>query len=191
MISTSLSRSRSNSCGDQAEDEDVLAAVLGGAADGLDGGAGDGDADVADAALVLEVRLDVVGVVDADAAVAERADVVVVAVLVEGDQEVGLVAGGEDLARAEVDLEDGRAAGDGRRDGHVGHDLLGGAAGESGRGNRRWTGCRPANCPAKRMTALDNSFFGTWIRRCGIGVLNRWRLLRSWHVLCGRFQRLL
>ena len=57
----------------------------------------------------------------------------VVAVLIERDEEVGLVAGGEDLAGAHADLENGRAAGDGGGDGHVGHDLLVAATGEAGK----------------------------------------------------------
>ena len=78
--------------GDQAEDEEILALVLGGAADGLDGGGGDRHADRGEA-LVVGVGFDVVGVVDQHAALAERGQMALVAVLVEGDEEVGLVAG--------------------------------------------------------------------------------------------------
>ena len=63
----------------------------------LDRQAGDRHADVNEA-LVVGIGLDVIGVVEQDAAVAQRIDVVLVAVLVERDQEIGLVAGGEDLA---------------------------------------------------------------------------------------------
>ena len=55
---------------------------------------------------------------------------VVVGVLIEGDEGVGFVAGVEDFSGAEVDLENGWPAGDGARDGHVGHDVLGGGTGE-------------------------------------------------------------
>jgi len=117
--------------GEQAEGEEVLALLARGAAEGLDGEGGDGDADF-DEAVVVHVGRDLVGVVEQDAAFAEKADVLVVAVLVEGDQEVRLVSGGEHLARADAHLEDGGASRNGRRDGHVGHDLLGAATGEAG-----------------------------------------------------------
>jgi len=51
-------------------------------------------------------------------------------VLIERNEEIGFVACGEDLARAHADLENGRAAGDGGRDRHVGHDLLRTASGQ-------------------------------------------------------------
>ena len=56
--------------GDEAEGVDVLALVLGGAAGGLDGGAGDRDADLEEAGVV-RIRLHVVAVVDQHAALAE------------------------------------------------------------------------------------------------------------------------
>ena len=116
---------------EQAEDEDVLALVLRGAADGLDGRAGHRHADVAKR-LVVGVRLDVVGVVKEHAAGPEGADVRFVAVLIEGHEHVGAVAGGEDVAGAHAHLEDRRPARDGGRDRHVGHDVLVAAAGEAG-----------------------------------------------------------
>ena len=54
-----------------------------------------------------------------------------VAVLVESDEEVGLVAGRQDVAVAHADLEDRRTSRDRGRDGHVRHDLLITAAGEA------------------------------------------------------------
>ena len=79
----------------QAEYVDVLALVAAGAADGFHGEAGDGHADVAVALLPLGLRGHVVGIIQHDAAKLQRLDVVLVAVLVEGKQHVGLVAGGE------------------------------------------------------------------------------------------------
>ena len=82
-----------------------------------------------DAALVLDL-LDLVGIVKADPAVAQGVEMVVVGVLVKGHQGVGAVAGVEDLAGAKVDLEDGRTAGNGAGNRHVGHDFLGGGSGQ-------------------------------------------------------------
>ncbi len=131
MIPTSFSRSRVNSFVSRPEAEHVLAAVLRGAAERLNRERRHRHPDVADA-LVLRIRSDVVGIVEAHAAIAQRGKVVVVAVLVEGDQHIRLVAGGEHLARTDVDLEDRSAARDRRRDRHVGHHLLGAASGEAG-----------------------------------------------------------
>jgi hypothetical protein len=74
--------------------------------------------------LVVGIGGDVVGIVEYPAAFTQGLDVVVVAVLVEGDEPVGFIAGAEHLAAADVDLEDGRTAADGGRDGHVGHHVL-------------------------------------------------------------------
>jgi hypothetical protein len=74
----------------------------------------------------------VVGVVEEDAAGAERTDVGVVAVLVKGDEHVGAVAGRENVAGAHADLEDRRSARDRGRNRHVGHDVLIAATGEAG-----------------------------------------------------------
>ena len=116
---------------DQAEDEDVFALVLGRAAERFDGQAGDGNADVNEA-FVVEIGLDVVGIIKENAAFFQEADVVLVAVLIKGDEEIGFVAGGEDFARADADLENRRPAGNRGRDRHVGHDVLVAAAGEPG-----------------------------------------------------------
>ncbi len=74
----------------------------------------------------------VVGIIEDDAAFTEGIDVAFVGVLVEGDEEVGFIACTEDFAGSESHLEDGGATGDGRRDGHEGHDLLFRASGQSG-----------------------------------------------------------
>ena len=115
---------------DHAQHEQVLAAVARGAADGFDGGGGERHADVVDVALVLEF-VDLAAVVDADAAVAQRAEVLVVAVLVEGHEHIRLIACVEHFTGAKVHLENGRPAADGGRDGHVGHHLLRCASGEA------------------------------------------------------------
>ena len=115
---------------DHPEDEDVLAAVLGGASDGFHGRRREWDADVMNAPLVSGL-LNLLRIVEADATVLEGLQVAVVAVLVEGYQDVCLIPGMEDFPGAEVNLENGWAARDGGRNGHVGHDILSGATGES------------------------------------------------------------
>ncbi|MFM1944074.1 MAG: hypothetical protein RI897_3056 [Verrucomicrobiota bacterium] len=117
--------------GEEAEHEDVFTFIAGGSADGFDGEVGDGDTDVAVVFLPFRFGFHVVGIVEDDAAFAEGIDMAFVGVLVEGDEEVGFIAGAEDFAGAEADLEDGWAAGDGGRDGHEGHDLLFRASGEA------------------------------------------------------------
>src|SRR5882724_565596 len=116
---------------DQAEDENVFALVLGGAAERFDGEAGDGDADV-DETFVVKVGLNVIGIVKENAAVFQEPDVVLVAVLIKRDEEIGFVAGRQHFAGAHADLENGWAAGDGGGNRHVGHDFLGAPAGEPG-----------------------------------------------------------
>ena len=116
---------------DQAEDENVFALVLGRAAERFDGQAGDRHADVNET-FVVEVRLDVVGIVKQDAALFQKVDVVLVTVLIKRDEEIGFVAGGENFARADADLENRRTAGDRGGNRHVSHDVLVAAAGEPG-----------------------------------------------------------
>src|SRR5262249_22051697 len=77
---------------DEPQHENVFAFVLGGAAESFDGQTGDRDADV-NVPFVVQVRLDVVGIVKQDAALAEKADVVLITVLIERDQKIGVVAG--------------------------------------------------------------------------------------------------
>lgn len=57
---------------------------------------------------------------------------VVVGVLIESDEGIGFIAGMENFARAEVNLENGGAARNRRGDGHIGHHILGGGASELG-----------------------------------------------------------
>jgi hypothetical protein len=117
--------------GDEAHDVDVLALLFAGAADGLDGAAGDRHGDLGEAVVAFD-GLDVVRIVEEHAAGAEGADVGVVAVLIKRDEHVGAVAGGENVAGAHAHLEDRGSAGDGGRDRHVGHDVLIAAAREAG-----------------------------------------------------------
>ena len=60
---------------DQAEGVNVFALVLGRAADGFDGQRGNGNADMVIILLPLGLGLDVIGVVEHDAAFFERVDV--------------------------------------------------------------------------------------------------------------------
>jgi hypothetical protein len=92
---------------DETEHEHVLALVLRGAAERFDREAGDRHAEINEA-LVVEIRLDVVAIVKEDAALFQEADVILVAVLVERDEEVGFVARGEHFAGADAHLEDRR-----------------------------------------------------------------------------------
>ena len=89
---------------EQTHDEHVFAAVPGGSSDRLDSRARDGNADIGES-LVGSIRLDFVRVIDADAAVAERMDVVIVAVLIERHQEVGIVPWREHFAGTDMNLE--------------------------------------------------------------------------------------
>ena len=70
-----------------------------------------------------------IGIVEANTAIAQIREVAVVAMLVECHQHIGLVARGEHLSRTDVNLENRGTARDRRRDRHVGHHLLGGAPG--------------------------------------------------------------
>jgi hypothetical protein len=74
--------------------------------------------------FILRIRRDLGGVIDAVATLFQGADMAIVAMLVEGDEEVRLIPGTKDFSAAEVDLENRRPPADGRRDGHVGHDVL-------------------------------------------------------------------
>ena len=76
-----------------------------------------------DSALFFEL-FDIVRVIEANAAVFQSMKVAIVGMLVEGDEGVSFVSGMEDFTGTEVDLEDGRAAGNGARNRHVGHDVL-------------------------------------------------------------------
>ena len=116
---------------DQAEGKDVFALVLGGAADCFNGAAGNGNGHVAVILFPCGVGLDVVGIVEDNAAFAQGTDVLLVGMGIKGDEHVGFVAGAQDFAGADADLEDGRAAGNGGGDGHESHDLLLAATGQA------------------------------------------------------------
>ena len=109
---------------DQTERENVFALVLGRAADGFHSQLGDRAADVTEFSLQILARLHMRCIVQNDTAFLYEIDVVIVAVLIEGHQHIGFVAGCQHLAGAEAHLEDGRAAGNGGGNGHVRHDLL-------------------------------------------------------------------
>ena len=118
---------------DHAEHEHVLATVTGRAAHGFHCRCGERHADILDATLILEVLLfHVCRVIKADAAIAQRADVGVVAVLVESHEHIRFVTRRENFTRANVDLEDGRAATNRGGNRHVSHDFLRGATREAG-----------------------------------------------------------
>ena len=121
--------------GQQPQREHVLALVTAGATDGFDGQRGNGNADVTVLGEVFGrdiLGLQVIGIIDHDATGLERAEVRLVAVIVEGQQHVGLVTGRKHFAGANAHLENGGSAGDRGRDGHEGHDLLLGTACEAG-----------------------------------------------------------
>ena len=74
-------------------------------------------------------------------------DVVLVGMLIKGQQHIGFIAGAQDFARANPHLENRRPAGNRRGNGHEGHDFLFAAARQAGQENRRWPECRPGSCP--------------------------------------------
>ena len=75
---------------DQPENENVFAFVLCGAAQRFDRQTGDRHADINES-FIVEVWLDVVGIVKQDAAFAQKMDVILVTVLVKRDEKVGFV----------------------------------------------------------------------------------------------------
>lgn len=106
-----------------------------------------------------------VGVIHHDSAL-QGAQMVVVGVLVEGEEDVRFVTGAEDFARANPDLENRWAARDGRRDRHEGHDLLFASASEAGQEARRSRlNSILEESPAIRMTASCTGHLG----RCVAG----------------------
>ena len=82
---------------DQAENENVFAFVLSGAAERFHGQTGNGHADVKET-FIIEIRLDVVRIVKQDAAFAQESDVVLVTVLVKRHQKIGFIARGQHFA---------------------------------------------------------------------------------------------
>ena len=115
----------------QTHRENVLALVLARAAHRLDRQARDVHADMAIHLLPLRLRRHMVRVVEHDAAGFQRADVVLVGMLVKAQQHVRIITRAQHLARADAHLEDGRPAGDRGGNRHERHDLLLTAARES------------------------------------------------------------
>ena len=109
--------------GEQAEHENILSLVLRRASQRLNRQARNRDADI-DIALVVQVGLNAVGVVQQHAAFLQRTDVAFITVLVEGHQKIRLIARRQNLPRADADLEDRSPARNRGGDGHVGHHLL-------------------------------------------------------------------
>ncbi len=116
--------------GQQAQHEDVLPLVLRGSPKRLDGQPRDRNPNM-DELLLVRVRLDVVGIIEQDSTIAKKANMVLVAVLMEGDEEVRFVSRREDFARSDAHLEDRGTARNRGGDCHVGHDFLSAAAGQS------------------------------------------------------------
>lgn len=113
-----------------------------------------------------------VRVVEQHAARAEGRAVVLVAVLVEGDEHVGAVTGGEDVPGAHADLEDGRTARDGGWDRHV--VMTSWSERPARRARKPSTAWIPScELPASRMTTsgmevADDAFASVVGRRGGI-----------------------
>src|SRR5581483_5044042 len=82
-------------------------------------------------ALPLLLGFHVVGIVKNDAVFLHRADVVLVGMLIKGEQDVGFIAGAEDFAGANADLKDGGSARDSGGNGHESHDFLFTATGQA------------------------------------------------------------
>ena len=80
----------------------------------------------------LGLGSDVSTVVEHNAMPFDRADVALVRMLVKGDEHIGLVTGAKDFAGTDAHLKNRRTTRDRRWDGHVGHDVMFTAAGESG-----------------------------------------------------------
>src|SRR4030095_15918142 len=116
---------------DQAEDENVFAFVLGRAAERFNGQSSDRHGDVNEP-CVIEVRFDVVRIVQQYAALAKKTYVVLVTVLVKRYQKIGFITGRQHFARADAHLKNRRTTRDCRRDGHVGQDVVLTAAGQAG-----------------------------------------------------------
>src|SRR2546423_7163516 len=74
--------------------------------------------------LPFRLRLDMIAVIEDDAAVFDRVDMVFVRMLVEGQQDISVIAGTEHFAGADAHLENRGPARDGGGDGHESHDLL-------------------------------------------------------------------
>jgi hypothetical protein len=115
--------------GEQAEDKDIFSLVLRRSAERFDSQPGDRNAHM-NKLLLVWVGLDIVGIVEQDSTVPKKADMVLIAVLMEGHQEVSFVSRRENFAGSNAHLENRRTTRDGGRDRHVGHHLLRAAAGQ-------------------------------------------------------------
>src|SRR6202043_3575967 len=82
---------------DQTEHENVFALVLGGPAECFNRQTRDRDADIHET-FVVEVRLNIVGIVKQDAAFFEKVDVVLITVLIKSDKKVGFITGRKHFA---------------------------------------------------------------------------------------------
>ena len=92
--------------GDQAERVKVLALVLRRAADGLNCQTGDRYADVVVVGGLVGADFDVVRIVQHDAALLERAEMVLIRLLIKRQEHIGVIARAQHLAGADAHLED-------------------------------------------------------------------------------------
>ena len=112
---------------EQSEDENILPLVLGRSAERFDGQPGDGNAHMNELLLVW-VGLDIVGIVEQDSTFPKRADMVLIAVLMQCHQKVCFVSRRENFAGSNAHLENRWTSRDRGRDRHVGHHVLRAAA---------------------------------------------------------------
>ena len=161
--------------GQKSQHEDVFSFVFRGSSKRLDGETGDWHAHMNELFLV-GIGLNVVGVVKQHPALAKKIDVVVVAVLVQGDEEIRLVPCREDLARPDAHLKDGWPSRNGRGDGHIGHHILRTAA----RKPRQQSAGRLNSVLGISSEANDGvaNAFGSQIRAHSTGIGRR-RILQS------------
>jgi hypothetical protein len=103
-----------------------------GAADGFDGEARNGNANVPVIIFPFLLRFNVVGIVEHDAALFQGIDVVFVGMLVKSKQHIRVIARAQNFTRADAHLENGRAAGNRRGNRHERHDFLLAASGQAG-----------------------------------------------------------
>src|ERR1041385_7661741 len=82
--------------------------------------------------LPFGVGFDMVGVIQNDATFFNRVDMLLVRVLIEGQQYIRLVSGASNFAGTDAHLENRRTTGNGGGNGHEGHDFLLAAPGKPG-----------------------------------------------------------
>ena len=73
---------------------------------------------------------DIIAIVKAYSSIFESVEMTIIRMLVKCHECISAISGVENFSRAEVDLENGRPAGDSAGNRHVGHDLLSSGAGE-------------------------------------------------------------